>query len=520
MNDTIQNCYRALDLEAGASLEEVKQARRDLAKVWHPDRFPNDPKMQRKANEKLKDINQAYAELEAFLAVSEPPPQQSQTNPNKPSPQNHSTPPPQNHSTHGSHYLKMTCNQCSGVVDFPEESEGATVPCPHCHKHILLYRSNYNFKSRQTHENIKPKPKSKSSMEDFLKGFSPYSSSNFTPFDRTTSLTGNQWEDTLVGGVLIVCIVFICILLSLDIKIQGRLFYVLLCGFPIYFLPSYIAKRHKLNDYPSIFLLNCFTGWSIIGWIIALVWARKDIVEKLKKQSEARSRIIPAWQNILANFICFILILIFAFRALAILYNYLHREYSSPQPALTAQVDPAQPSTQPIPTQEAKPAPAQGEPKISNPPPQKANYDWNITEIDASKNGNIVVAVNWLLRAPAIRDLTIHPDPNMMAATPLKFLGKAVSLTGTVVEIRDYPAGSDYAIGGKESSSLLVKCADGTLALSLCLKKAGGNVREGEEVLLYGYPVGILEQKNQLGGKETVLVLVANDYDNFGTSTP
>jgi len=49
MNDKIQNSYRALDLEAGASLEEVKQARRDLAKVWHPDRFPNDPKMQRGA---------------------------------------------------------------------------------------------------------------------------------------------------------------------------------------------------------------------------------------------------------------------------------------------------------------------------------------------------------------------------------------------------------------------------------------------------------------------------------------
>jgi len=49
MNDKIQNCYRTLDLENGASLEEVKQARRDLAKVWHPDRFPNDPKMQRGA---------------------------------------------------------------------------------------------------------------------------------------------------------------------------------------------------------------------------------------------------------------------------------------------------------------------------------------------------------------------------------------------------------------------------------------------------------------------------------------
>jgi hypothetical protein len=74
MTSEINRCYRALELESGASLEQVKQAWRDLVKVWHPDRFPNDAKLQRKAQERLKDINCAYEILEQYLTSSTPPP--------------------------------------------------------------------------------------------------------------------------------------------------------------------------------------------------------------------------------------------------------------------------------------------------------------------------------------------------------------------------------------------------------------------------------------------------------------
>ena len=44
-------------------------------------------------------------------------------------------------------------------------------------------------------------------------------------------------------------------------------------GFLIYFLPTIVALvRHKRNTL-SIFLLNLFLGWTLIGWIVALVWA-------------------------------------------------------------------------------------------------------------------------------------------------------------------------------------------------------------------------------------------------------
>jgi curved DNA-binding protein CbpA len=63
--DHLDQYYNALGLEPGASMEEVKKARRDLVKVWHPDRFSNDPRLQQKAQEKLKEINEAYERLQS-----------------------------------------------------------------------------------------------------------------------------------------------------------------------------------------------------------------------------------------------------------------------------------------------------------------------------------------------------------------------------------------------------------------------------------------------------------------------
>lgn len=41
----------------------------------------------------------------------------------------------------------------------------------------------------------------------------------------------------------------------------------------IYFAPSWIAlARRALHPLP-IFLLNLVLGWSLIGWLVALVWA-------------------------------------------------------------------------------------------------------------------------------------------------------------------------------------------------------------------------------------------------------
>ncbi len=43
-----------------------------------------------------------------------------------------------------------------------------------------------------------------------------------------------------------------------------------------YFLPFAIAFNRKRANTGAIFALNLFLGWSLIGWVLALVWALKE----------------------------------------------------------------------------------------------------------------------------------------------------------------------------------------------------------------------------------------------------
>ena len=43
----------------------------------------------------------------------------------------------------------------------------------------------------------------------------------------------------------------------------------------IYFFPSYMALKRNHKNFIAIFALNLLTGWSFVGWVIALVWALK-----------------------------------------------------------------------------------------------------------------------------------------------------------------------------------------------------------------------------------------------------
>jgi hypothetical protein len=54
-----------LALRPGAGPTEIKEAYRDLVKVWHPDRFGSDPRLRQKAEDKLKQLNEAYRVLQS-----------------------------------------------------------------------------------------------------------------------------------------------------------------------------------------------------------------------------------------------------------------------------------------------------------------------------------------------------------------------------------------------------------------------------------------------------------------------
>ena len=43
--------------------------------------------------------------------------------------------------------------------------------------------------------------------------------------------------------------------------------------FAVYFLPSIIAGAREHKNKFAIFLLNLLLGWTVIGWVGALVWS-------------------------------------------------------------------------------------------------------------------------------------------------------------------------------------------------------------------------------------------------------
>ncbi len=77
--EEIKTYYRILNLQPGASFDEVKQAYRQLAFLWHPDRYPQGSPLQAEAEQKFKEINHAYDQLRTFLSQPQLPPPVSTT---------------------------------------------------------------------------------------------------------------------------------------------------------------------------------------------------------------------------------------------------------------------------------------------------------------------------------------------------------------------------------------------------------------------------------------------------------
>lgn len=51
--------------------------------------------------------------------------------------------------------------------------------------------------------------------------------------------------------------------------IVGSMF--LVVGIALYFLPTFVARKKR--QFVSILVLNLLLGWTLIGWVGALVWA-------------------------------------------------------------------------------------------------------------------------------------------------------------------------------------------------------------------------------------------------------
>lgn len=54
----------------------------------------------------------------------------------------------------------------------------------------------------------------------------------------------------------------------------------------VYFLPALVAASRERAKLP-IFVLNLFLGWTVLGWVVALVWA---VTARTARESEEHMR--------------------------------------------------------------------------------------------------------------------------------------------------------------------------------------------------------------------------------------
>ncbi len=48
---------------------------------------------------------------------------------------------------------------------------------------------------------------------------------------------------------------------------------ILVAGVGVYFLPTLIVGRRKRPQSGGVFILNLLLGWTVLGWVVSLVWA-------------------------------------------------------------------------------------------------------------------------------------------------------------------------------------------------------------------------------------------------------
>jgi hypothetical protein len=65
-----------------------------------------------------------------------------------------------------------------------------------------------------------------------------------------------------------------------------------LLGF--YFLPSIVGTARKMHNAGSIFVINFFLGWSVVGWVVALAMACGSHRAAAVQQTFVQNHQVPA----------------------------------------------------------------------------------------------------------------------------------------------------------------------------------------------------------------------------------
>ncbi len=135
--------------------------------------------------------------------------------------------------------------------------------------------------------------------------------------------------------------------------------------------------------------------------------------------------------------------------------------------------------------------------------------EWNTSEMDAQKNGNIKIAAKLVKNDSNLAAKAETASAAEVIKRPWDYYGKVLKFEGTAAVLQDYPAGSDVGkILGGESCEVVMTIGNEETIVDGLLRGTTKGLSNGQRVVIYGYPVGISEVPNKVGGKFTHLVIV------------
>ncbi|MBV4416538.1 zinc ribbon domain-containing protein [Clostridium tyrobutyricum] len=145
---------------------------------------------------------------------------------------------------------------------------------------------------------------------------------------------------------------------------------------------------------------------------------------------------------------------------------------------------------------------------------------WDKTEEYIDKNDNMNYAVSLVKKDNDLKSKAISVDSSAVAKAPFKYYGQVVRFAGQISDIEEYASGTDWSknLGGGAAGQIVIASDDGTV-IDMFVVGSTGDLKKGDYVTLYGYPIGLTDNANSIGGKDTELAIVGNSFEKADDST-
>lgn len=132
---------------------------------------------------------------------------------------------------------------------------------------------------------------------------------------------------------------------------------------------------------------------------------------------------------------------------------------------------------------------------------------WNKTVLDATKNGNMPIAVKLVVEDNNLSAKAEDANPADVMRRPFDYYGKVIAFTGEAYYLQDYPPESDFgkAFGGNVCEVVMMS---GETIVDVIGQGTTTGIEKGQIVTLYGYPVGVTNVPNKVGGSFDQLIVI------------